>query len=80
MTKATLLKTENAEGIAFGVLLESYCGKTYIYPEIADHRSSAERLIRRLEQSDLSPVHYVDVVRDYILEQAFERLRRNGLE
>ena len=80
MTKATLLKTEKAEGITFGVLLESDSGKTYIFPEIADLRSGAERLIRRLDHSDLSPVHYGDVVRDYILEQAFERLRRNGLE
>lgn len=80
MSKAEILKTEHTEGITFGVQLESAMGQCYAYPEISDRRSDAERLMHRLKQSDISPVHFDDVVRDYILELAFERLQRNGLD
>ena len=79
MATATLLTTEHADGFIYGVTIKSDKGQTYTYPEIADRRSDAERLLRRLEQGDISPVHYDDVVYDFILELAYERLERNGL-
>ena len=79
MATATLLTTEHPDGFTYGVTIKSEKGQICTYPEIADRRSDAERLLRRLEQGDVSPVHYDDVVYDFILELAYERLERNGL-
>ena len=50
------------------------------YPEISSDRHEAEMLLQRMGQSDLSPLHFDDVVRDYLLELAYKRMARNGLE
>ena len=80
MTTATLLQTELADGTVYGIRIKTDRGQTFTSPDISEHCSDAERLLRRLDQGDVSPVHYDDVVRDYIMELAYERLDRNGLE
>ncbi|MBQ6065687.1 MAG: hypothetical protein IJK89_02610 [Clostridia bacterium] len=80
MATTTLVQTEQADGITFGIRIATDQGQIFTYPEIAERRADTERLVRRLKLSDVSPLHYDDVVRDYILALAFERLRRNGLE
>ena len=80
MKTEAFLKTEPTGGSTFGIRIETDQGETRAYPDISERRSDAERLMRRLEQGDVSPVHCDDVVRDFILELAYERLSRNGLE
>ena len=50
------------------------------YPAVTTAREEAERLLHRLSEADLSALHYDDVVRDYILELAYEKIARNGCD
>lgn len=63
----------------YGVRICEPGGKFRDYPEISENKNEAVRLLRRMEQGDLSPLHYDDVVRDYLLELAFTRMERNGI-
>lgn len=49
------------------------------YPYISGRKSDAQRLLDRIQGSDLSPVHLEDVVADYLLEIAYDRMKDNGI-
>ena len=63
----------------FGIAIKDNGGTTAVYPDVSRSREEAERLRRRMERSDLSPVHYDDVVRDYLFELLYEQMERNGI-
>ena len=49
------------------------------YPFISSRKSEAERLLDRIQGADLSPLHVEDVVADYLLEIAYDRMKDNGI-
>ena len=79
MVSAELLQNRRDGAVTYGVSIISARGTTRTYPDISASRPEAERLLRRLRTDDVSPLHYDDIVRDYIIELAFERIQRNGL-
>lgn len=62
----------------FGFTVECN-GKTYEYRYVSYVENEVKQLIRRMSSSDLSPVHFNDVVRDAILAHAYEMIEANGL-
>ena len=79
MGTTTLLKTKREDYDAFGVNVRTTDGREYAYPDVSASRRDAERLLLRFLSDDISPIHYNDIARDYIIELAYERLERNGL-
>ena len=68
------------DGITFyGVFGRAADGSEQCFPVISPLRSDVEVLIRRVNGSDLDPVHYRDVVEDYLFELYCGVLRANGL-
>ena len=63
----------------FGVRIKTAAGDTVEYPCVSYRRKAVRCLIGRLSGARLDPVHFDDVVRDYITEQYFEQLALNGL-
>ena len=74
-----LLTGKQEDCTVYGVRVSDAQGTILSYPDISASRGETERLLRRLSVGDVSPLHYDDVVRDYIIELAYERLQRNGL-
>ena len=52
---------------------------TETYPDITANKEKAEQLIRNLEDSDISAVHIKDIIRDFIAEEACDKLLANSL-
>ena len=80
MTGIELLENKRDGHVVFGLLIRGADGREYEYPDISSDRGETERLQRRLASADIAPMHYDDIVRDYIMELAFERMERNGLD
>ena len=79
MVHFCLIERFDDDSPLFGIAVKEN-GKTVVsYPDVSRSKEEAERLRRQMERSDLSPVHYDDVVRDYLVELMYERMERNGL-
>lgn len=65
-------------GLVYGIVI-IFGGEAYTYKYISCVRKNVERLISRLENEVISPVHFNDIVRDYILELAYAVIDANGL-
>ena len=79
MVHFCLIERVDDDSPLFGIAVKEN-GKTVVsYPEVSRSKEEAERLLRRMERSDLSPIHYNDVVRDYLFELMYERMEKNGL-
>ena len=80
MAITELLTSKQEDCTVYGVSVSNAQGMLLTYPDISASRSETERLLHRLRDGDVSPLHYDDVVRDYILALAYERIQRNGLD
>ncbi len=79
MFEFILIQPEAEDNAQYGIRINKE-GKPYrTYPEIADNRTDAERLLKRIADGRLSALHFDDVVTDYLLELAYLRIERNGL-
>ena len=79
MAITELLTGKQDDCTVYGVSVSNTQGMLLTYPDISASRGETERLLRRLRDGDVSLLHYDDIVRDYILALAYERLQRNGL-
>ena len=79
-TRITLIGSEQC-GVSsgYGVLIETAQGDVLSFPCISYCKEEADELLARMLRSDLQIVHFIDVVRDYITELYYRRLRQNGL-
>ena len=63
----------------YGVSVTAADAVVRAYPYVSSRRSEAVRLLDRMQGADLSPVHVEDVVADYLLEIAYQRMKDNGI-
>ena len=63
----------------FGLRIESPDGVAVEFPWIAHDRKTAVILLRPLRGAGVDPVHFGDVVRDFITEQYLKQLEYNRL-
>ncbi len=64
--------------ICYGIAIEEN-GITEEYSAITESEEKAEQLIRNLTDSDISAVHIKDIIRDFITEEACDKLLANSL-
>ncbi len=67
----------SARGV--GLRIELPEGETVEFPWIAHDRKTAVVFLKRLRGADVDPVHFGDVVRDFITEQYLAQLEYNRL-
>ena len=77
-TKFVLTQTLTEDTTVFGIRSEQKSERTIVYPYISPFRSDVLRLLDRLNSEDLSPVHYNDIVEDYLWDLFDRILRTNG--
>lgn len=76
--KFVLTQTLTEGTTVYGIRSEQTSERTIVYPYISSFRSDALRLLEKLNSEDLSPVHYNDIVEDYLWESFDRILRTNG--
>ncbi len=54
-------------------------GKTMCYFRLTEKKEKIEQLKRNLQNSDISAVHINDIIRDFIAEDACDKLLINSL-
>ena len=77
MNTDTYALIEREDG--FGLRIESAAEDTVEFPCISYSRDLACGLITRMRKAQPEPVHYGDIVRDFITEQYLSLLALNGL-
>ena len=80
MFEFTLTKTAFPEKTEYGILISEDGETVRAYPAVSARQDEAERLRQRLSRGDISPLHFDDVVRDFLLELAYDRIADNRLE
>ena len=79
-TRITLIGSEQCGvSIGYGIRIETAQGDVLSFPCISYCREETDELLSRMLCGSLQPVHYTDVVRDYITELYYRRLKQNGL-
>ena len=63
----------------YGLRIVAADGQTWEYCCVSYDPAQAETLMRRMRQGGLDPVHYGEVIRDFITEQYLRQLELNGL-
>lgn len=78
--KREIIITEksNQDGISYGLEIREN-GKTRDFSELTESKDRIEQLKRNLENSDISAVHIDDIIRDFVTEDACDRLMLNSL-
>lgn len=55
------------------------CGSISLFSGLTERKEKIEQLKRNLENSDISAVHINDIIRDFVTEDACDRLLLNSL-
>lgn len=78
--KREIIITEklNQDGKSYGLEIREN-GKTRDFSELTESKDRIEQLKRNLENSDISAVHINDIIRDFVAEEACDRLMLNSL-
>ena len=78
--KREIIITEklNQDGKSYGLEIREN-SKTRDFSELTVSKDRIEQLKRNLENSDISAVHINDIIRDFVAEEACDRLMLNSL-
>lgn len=68
----------NEDSISYGLKIREN-GKTTCFSGLTERKDRIEQLKRNLENSDISAVHINDIIRDFVTEDACDRLLLNSL-
>ena len=78
MREIVITEKLNGDIISYGLTIREN-GKTSCYSALTENKIRIEQLKRNLENSDISAVHINDIIRDFITEDACDRLLSNAL-
>ncbi len=76
--KIVITEKQNEDSVSYSLEIREN-GNIYCYSELTESRKRIEQLKRNLENSDISAVHISDIIRDFITEDACDRLLANSL-
>lgn len=77
MQKAEIIEEQINDTTLFGIIIETEDRK-FRFPYISESKDEVIALLNRLKK-DISPMHYNDIIEDYIIGKAYDRLKDNGL-
>lgn len=69
---------QNGDTISYGIEIREN-GNINCFSGLTERKDRIEQLKRNLENSDISAVHINDIVRDFVAEDACDRLLLNAL-
>lgn len=63
----------------YGLEIKTDDGDTYNYDFISPSKAETVKLADRMSESDISPTHFRDIIRDYLTELYLTAMEENGL-
>ena len=79
-THPELLCTVMDEVNMYGLNIHGAMDKNYTYPAVSVHKNDVLQLMDRFTNDGISHVHYDDIIRDFILESAYDLIEANGIK
>lgn len=79
MPKYSLIHSSLNGKSFFGIRIETNHDTVYEYRYISAFYEEADELIRKMSKDYISPVHFDDIVTDYLAQLYYDILLRNGL-
>ena len=74
-----VIKQTDSDNVSYGLKITEENIET-IYSNLSDNKENVEQLCQNLQNSDISVVHINDIIRDFIVEEAYDRLLENSLQ
>ncbi len=76
--KIVITEKQNSDTTSYGVEIREN-GNINCFSCLTERKDRIEQLKRNLENSDISAVHINDIIRDFVTEDACDRLLLNSL-
>ena len=74
-----VIKTMHSDNASYGLKITEENIET-VYSNLSDSEDKIKKLCLNLQNSDISIVHINDIIRDFIVEEAYDRLFENSLQ
>ena len=72
--KFSVIETKKNNRTLYGMQITDTSGKKYRYEHIAETKEDIELLISQMSATYISPVHFADIISDFITLQALEKI------
>lgn len=72
--KFSIIETKKNNRILYGLQITDTSGKVYSYKHIAEVKEDVEQLITQMASEYISPVHFTDIISDFITQKALEKI------
>lgn len=73
-----ITEKQNEDSVSYGLQIREG-GNVSCFSGLTENKNRIEQLKRNLENSDISAVHISDIIRDFVTEDACNRLLANSL-
>lgn len=70
----SIIETKKNNRIVYGLQITDTSGKKYSYKHIAEAQEDIEQLISQMSSQYISPVHFTDIISDFITQKALEKI------
>ena len=70
----SLIERKKNNRILYGLQITDTSGKIYSYKHIAETKEDIEQLISQMSSEYISPVHFADIISDFITKKALEKI------
>ena len=74
-----VIEHTHSDNVSYGLKITEENTET-VYQNLSDSKANVEQLCQNLQNSDISAVHINDIIRDFIVEEAYDRLLENSLQ
>lgn len=79
LTKYSLICSNINGRNCYGIRIEPTDGNVYVYKYISTFYEDADELLHKMSKDYISPVHFNDIVTDYLAQLYYAKLSINGL-
>lgn len=69
-----IIETKKNNRTFYGLQISDTSGKTYSYNCIAETKEDVEQLVRQMSCEYISPVHFKDIISDFITKNALDKI------
>lgn len=78
INKITVVEEQSADGEMYGLEI-TVNDKVFRYKDISSNKNEIEQLKTRLSNENISEKHVNDIIKDFIIGKAYDRLILNGI-
>ena len=69
-----IIETKKNNRTFYGLQIKDTSGKTYSYNYITENREDIEQLASQMSSDYISPVHFTDIISDFITKDALDKI------